>query len=302
MSLDEERRAIEREARYSQNLTNFLTCMRDGHDPIPGTRNLLPEIAPGRLREKLHCARCRLGYWDDRRCACGHSWENHGPSVDPGGPCMSAACGCTSFQPTFEPPPSVSVAGGTGGTGTGVDLPAVLLQASALAGQGSFAQAMALLMRYRGHPDADAAQARVQGQQQAALLEFVRLQERVDRQAASGMGLGPVPFPPGSAEAERVREILAAEFPELAATLRLDRTGRARFGPRPSEQAARLEDVVRGVVHPEFAPLVGTGRISSRANPDDSSPNVAATPRQATRQEQACPVCGRVPACSQDCR
>lgn len=28
---DEERRALEREARYSKNLSNFLTCMREGH-------------------------------------------------------------------------------------------------------------------------------------------------------------------------------------------------------------------------------------------------------------------------------
>lgn len=64
---DEERRAIEREARYSENLSNFLTCMREGH--IPGQYSQGRDLwAPNRFAKagrnvtgkERYCDRCLL--------------------------------------------------------------------------------------------------------------------------------------------------------------------------------------------------------------------------------------------------
>lgn len=74
-----ERRALEREARYSQNIANFLACLMDGHvqaelpQPVGLFPNLLPRapehtnvlmsVAAGNARCELRsCSRCGLAY------------------------------------------------------------------------------------------------------------------------------------------------------------------------------------------------------------------------------------------------
>jgi hypothetical protein len=86
--------------RYSQNLTDFLTCMRDGHDSEPWGL-------------ALACKRCCLIYRKEsgattepvRRCACGHSQANHGPLTNvESGRCL-LSCGCLAFQTLLDRDP-----------------------------------------------------------------------------------------------------------------------------------------------------------------------------------------------------
>jgi len=65
---DEDRRLLEREARYNTRLAAFLTCMREGHDPAPGSGrfgghvDLGAGIVPVRTP---YCKRCRLVYVEE---------------------------------------------------------------------------------------------------------------------------------------------------------------------------------------------------------------------------------------------
>ena len=58
---DEDRRALEREARYSSALAAFLACLREGHEP----RTWMPHGQPERkvsVQGLWVCKRCRLTY------------------------------------------------------------------------------------------------------------------------------------------------------------------------------------------------------------------------------------------------
>ena len=53
---DEQRRRLEREARYDEKLADWLRCMREGHDPDDRLSR------PGAGQKA--CKRCFLVYWD----------------------------------------------------------------------------------------------------------------------------------------------------------------------------------------------------------------------------------------------
>jgi hypothetical protein len=88
MSGDEDRRRLEREARYEGELASLLACMRDGHVPqkfvqdgeehasflVVLSRSAIFSPADARIERVMRppftvnirlCKRCRLTYWDD---------------------------------------------------------------------------------------------------------------------------------------------------------------------------------------------------------------------------------------------
>lgn len=62
MTIDDERRALEREARYNQNLANLLTCMREGHEPDAGVGCSHEGFSGGNPTCVQYCKRCRLKF------------------------------------------------------------------------------------------------------------------------------------------------------------------------------------------------------------------------------------------------
>ena len=54
-----QRRALEREARYSERLTSFLVCMMEGHQATDRPRHW---TRGGSLRP---CGRCGLGFFEE---------------------------------------------------------------------------------------------------------------------------------------------------------------------------------------------------------------------------------------------
>ena len=62
---DEERRILEREARYSERLTAFLACMRDGHVDMLHHQCSIVGFNLNDV-ERINvwpCARCGIAYW-----------------------------------------------------------------------------------------------------------------------------------------------------------------------------------------------------------------------------------------------
>jgi hypothetical protein len=100
MSEDEKRRALEREARYSQGLSDLLTCLRDGHVP----NDLAWDWPPADI---ALCDRCGIVYASahvpgvrhlpDDGCECGHARALHAGASCAGNH-GEAACRCRAWE------------------------------------------------------------------------------------------------------------------------------------------------------------------------------------------------------------
>ena len=79
--MDEERRIIEREARYNKRLMDFLTCMREDHEPYMGVGNQPVSITANGSAHMglLHvCKRCKMPYIAGVPVGHGLTGRSHG--------------------------------------------------------------------------------------------------------------------------------------------------------------------------------------------------------------------------------
>ena len=124
---DEQRRRLEREARYDEKLADWLRCMREGHDPASSLGVGFAAIPGSRMRA---CKRCLLVYWEPNaisardlfpeartsvsgdytlgaglvtassscaRLFCGHDRVRHGNQMCDG---ADGTCECEGFLPS----------------------------------------------------------------------------------------------------------------------------------------------------------------------------------------------------------
>ena len=172
---DEDRRALEREARYSAGLAALLECLRDGHEPRTWT-------PPGGQERKVGvqglwvCKRCRLTY-----CPPDTGVEREGLPVEIR-PMQTISVLGTPDDGSLDPSLCVVEQQGPPEPAPRATINAAIMQAQVYVMHGNYPAALALLFPFRGDDAVD----NVVAQISAAVAWGI--EDATDAEPAQGLG------------------------------------------------------------------------------------------------------------------